>query len=196
MILIKGVYVNILPEKNQTVKPHKEMVDDISFASCYYYLTYLCSFIVASLITHINKSLWVCTQVNLIKNVWVLASTYMFALFILFKNKAHYHSLKVCTITVLEMCLYWLVSWKILSTFCFSTKIHLGESVLIQNKCFFKSSLFFFSVELMGYDTDFILYSEPVRYSVQLKYKHCFNYRGRQVEIKRGTAPLGLKSLG
>lgn len=83
----------------------------------------------------------------------------------------------------------------ILSTFCFRAKTYLGENELIQNKCFFKSALIF-SVELIRYDTDFTLYSEPVRYSVQLKYKHCFNYRGRQVEIKRGIAPLGLKSLG
>lgn len=73
--------------------------------------------------------------------------------------------------------------------------MYLGKNRLIQNKCFFKSALIF-SVDLIRYDTDFILYSEPVRYSVQLKYKHCFNYRGRQVEIKRGIAPLGLKSLG
>lgn len=71
----------------------------------------------------------------------------------------------------------------------------MGENRLIQNKCFFKSTLFS-PLELIRYDTDFILYSEPVRYSVRLKYKHCFNYRGRQVEIKRGIAPLGLKSLG
>lgn len=84
---------------------------------------------------------------------------------------------------------------KTLSTFCFRAKMHLGKNGLIQNKCFFKSALIF-SVELIRYDTDFSLYSEPVSYSVQLKYKHCFNYRRRQVEIKRGIAPLDLKSLG
>lgn len=36
LILIRGVYVNILPEKNETVKSQKETVADITLSSRYY----------------------------------------------------------------------------------------------------------------------------------------------------------------
>lgn len=141
-----STWTSTLPEKKKkgTVKPQREVADDTTLVS-----PYCCLHVwlrVASLATRVNKSSHVCahphTPVN--TSFWSFtASTLMFLSFALPRSQPHREALEAAHHDNARCVYINTFPEMTLSTRCFRAKMYLGANGLIQNKCFFKSSLIF-----------------------------------------------------